>query len=43
MRNNYMFTCDKETDVYESEIRKFDKVLDNIVKAIRSEWNKFYK
>jgi hypothetical protein len=43
MRNEYMWNCDKETEPFESNLMRYDSVLDRIVRAIKIEWNKYYK
>lgn len=42
MRTCYVRIVDKEQDYYESGIRKFDRVLDLIVKTLKLEWTKLY-
>lgn len=42
-RNEYKWNSDKEAEVFEPTLKRFDNELEQVVKRIKVEWNKLYK
>jgi hypothetical protein len=42
-RNDYKWNSEKGTEVFESNLKRFDDELAEVVKDIKIEWNKLYK
>jgi uncharacterized protein (DUF1919 family) len=42
LRNSFIKACDKE-EVFEPNLKRYDDLIDKIVKAIKLEWKKLYK
>jgi hypothetical protein len=42
LRNNYVLSCDKEEDLFQINLSRFDVLIDKIVSSIKQEWNKVY-